>query len=165
MERAECPVRGHFLLFDKRSAPHWDVATGARLLLIALAVEAIRLVAVRRLHPTVPLLILVPLLLACALGLVHFAAPLKLSRIGLYPWSEWSPVEKSYFIQLLVIANVVFPLVFASRFRLILAQPSALVDGLEASCPTFSLAFTRRSFTAGFYSPNSFADGVRSPGS
>jgi CAAX protease family protein len=119
-------VRGHFLLFDKRSASRWDVATGARLLLIALAIEAIRLVAVRWLHPAVPLLILVPLLLACALGLVRFGAPLKPSQIGLYRWGEWSLVEKSYFVQLLVIANVVFPLVFASRLRLILAQPSAL---------------------------------------
>jgi membrane protease YdiL (CAAX protease family) len=95
-------------------------------LLIAVAVEAIRLVAVRWLRPAVPLWILVPLLLAGVLGLVRFAARLELSQIGLYRWSEWSPVEKSYFVQLLVIANVVFPLVFASRLRLILAQPSAL---------------------------------------
>ena len=119
-------VRGHFLLFDKRSASHWSSATGARLLLIVVAVETIRLVAVRWLHPAVPLLILVPLFLVGALGLVRFAARLRLSQIGFYPWSEWSPVEKSYFVQLLVIANVVFPLVFASRLRLILAQPSIL---------------------------------------
>ena len=93
---------------------------------IAFVVEAFRLVVVRWLHPGVPLLILVLLLLASALLLVRFAAPLNLSQIGLYPWGEWHSVEKSYFVQLLVIANIVFPLVFAGRLRLILAQPSAL---------------------------------------
>ena len=77
-------------------------------------------------HPAVPLLILVLLLLACALLLVRFVAQLKLSQIGLYPWHKWSPVEKSYFVQLLVIANIVFPLVLASRLGLIFAQPSPL---------------------------------------
>jgi membrane protease YdiL (CAAX protease family) len=119
-------VRGHILLFDKKSAPVYGASTGARLLSIALVVEAFRLVVVRWLHPVLPLLILVLILLACALLLVRFAARLKLSQIGLYPWREWHPVEKSYFVQLLVIANIVFPLVFAGRLRLILAQPSAL---------------------------------------
>ncbi len=119
-------LRGHFLLFDRKPAPHWEAAVGIRLLVIAVAVEAVRLVAVRRLYWSVPLLILVLLLLFFALGLVRFAAPLKLSRIGMYPWRDWDPVEKSYFVQLLVIANLVFPLVFASRLQAILAQPSGL---------------------------------------
>ena len=104
----------------------YDASTGTRLLLIAVAVEAFRLVVIRWLHAALPLLILVLLVLACALLLVRFAARLKLSQIGLYPWREWHPVEKSYFVQLLVIANIVFPLVFADRLRLILAQPSVL---------------------------------------
>jgi membrane protease YdiL (CAAX protease family) len=104
----------------------YEASTGARLLLIAVAVEAFRLVVVTCLHPVLPLLILVLLVLACALLLVRFAARLKLSQIGLYPWREWDPVEKSYFVQLLVIANIVFPLVFAGRLRLILAQPYVL---------------------------------------
>ena len=119
-------ARGHVLLFDKRSASQYDASTGARLLFIAFVVEAFRLVVVRWLHPALPLWILVMLLLASALLLVRFAAPLNLSRIGLYPWGEWHPVERSYFVQLLVIANIVFPLVFAGRLRLILTQPSAL---------------------------------------
>jgi membrane protease YdiL (CAAX protease family) len=119
-------LRGHLLLFDKRSASRYDASAGARLLLIAVVVEAFRLAVVRWLHPTLPLLILVLLPLACALLLVRFAARLRLSQIGLYSWGQWSPVEKSYFVQLLVIANVVFPLVFADRLRLILAQPSVL---------------------------------------
>jgi len=104
----------------------YDASTAARLLLIAVVIEAFRLVAVKWLYPALTLLILVLLLLAGALLLVRFAARLKFSQIGLYPWREWSPVEKSYFVQLLVIANVVFPFVFASRLRMIFAQPSAL---------------------------------------
>ena len=119
-------MRGHVLLFDKRAAPAFDAAIGVRLLLIAIGVEALRVVVVRWLHSALPLLILVLLLLATVLLLVRFVAPLKFSQIGLYPWREWTPVEKSYFVQLLIIANVVFPLVFVSRLRVIIAQPSVL---------------------------------------
>ncbi len=73
-----------------------------------------------------PLIILVPLFLVCALLLVRFVAGLRLRQIGLCPWREWTPVERSYFIQLLVLANVVFPFVFANRLMLILAEPAAL---------------------------------------
>jgi membrane protease YdiL (CAAX protease family) len=133
--------RGHFLLFDKKSAPAYGASTGTRLLLIAVAVEAFRLVVVRWLHSALPLLILVLLLLATALLLVRFAARLKLSQIGLYPWREWHPVEKSYFVQLLVIANIVFPLVFASRLRLVMAQPSVLSTVLTVFVPYLFYGF------------------------
>ena len=119
-------LRGHVLLFDQRSAPAYDGSVGLRLLGIALVMEALRLAALRSLQLGVPLIILVLFFLICALLLVRFVAGLRLSQIGLYPWREWTPVEKSYFIQLLVLANIVFPLLFASRLRLILAQPAAL---------------------------------------
>ncbi|MEY2531635.1 MAG: protease family protein [Verrucomicrobiota bacterium] len=119
-------LRGHVLLFDKRPAPAYDGSTGMRLLGIAIVMEALRLAAVKGLYPAVPLVILIPLFLVCALLLVRFVGGLRLSQIGLYPWREWTLVEKSYFIQLLVLANIVFPFVFAHRLRLILAQPSAL---------------------------------------
>jgi CAAX protease family protein len=134
-------ARGHFLLFDQRSAFHWSAETGARLLFTVIAIEAIRIVAIEWLHPVLPLSILVVLLLAGALGLVRFAARLRLSQIGLYPWGEWSPVEKSYFVQLLVIANVVFPLVFANRLRLILAQPSVVATVWSAFVPYLFFGF------------------------
>jgi CAAX protease family protein len=92
----------------------------------ALVVEALRLIAVSGLHGAVPILILVLLFVACALLAVRFVAGLRFRQIGLYPWREWTPVEKSYFIQLLVLANIVFPLVFASRLRLVSAQASPL---------------------------------------
>lgn len=119
-------LRGHVLLFDQKAPPDYDASTGMLLLGIAFGVEAFRLIAVAWLHSAVPLVILVPLFLVCALLLVRFVAGLRFRQIGLHPWREWTPVEKSYFVQLLVLANVVFPFVFASRLRLILAQPSAL---------------------------------------
>jgi membrane protease YdiL (CAAX protease family) len=88
--------------------------------------EAFRLAIVKGLHAAVPLAILVLLFLVCALLGVRFVAGLRFRQVGLYPWREWTPVEKSYFIQLLVLANIVFPFMFASRLRLILAQPAAL---------------------------------------
>ncbi|MEY2521429.1 MAG: protease family protein [Verrucomicrobiota bacterium] len=119
-------LAGHVLIFDRKESPGYDESTGMRLLLVAIGIEALRRLAIRWLYPDVPLWILIPLFLVGALLLVRFVAGLRLSQIGLYPWREWSPVEKSYFIQLLVLANVVFSFVFASRLRLILAQPSAL---------------------------------------
>src|SRR5438874_11532196 len=81
--------RGHFLLFDKKPAPAYDASTGARLLVIAVAIEAFRLVVVKWLPAALPPLILVLLLLASALLLVRFAARLMLSQIGLSAWLEW----------------------------------------------------------------------------
>lgn len=134
-------VRGHFLLFDKVPGPLFDAATGARLLIIAILVEAVRLILVRWLRLEVPLLILVLLLLACALLSVRFVGRLNLSQIGLYPWHKWGPIEKSYFVQLLIIANVVFPLIFASRLRLILTQPSALATVWNVFVPYLFFGF------------------------
>ncbi len=51
------------------------------------------------------------------------------------------PVEKSYFVQLLVIANVVFPLVFANRLRLILAQPSVVATVWNVFVPYLFFGF------------------------
>ena len=134
-------LRGHVLLFDKRSMPVWDASAGARLLLIAVVVEALRLASVRWLYPALPLLILVPFLLVCVLLLVRFAAGLKLSQLGLYPWKKWHPVEKSYFVQLLVIANIVFPLVFAPRLRIIMAESSVLPTVWNVFVPYFFFGF------------------------
>jgi CAAX protease family protein len=118
-------LQGHALLFDRKPEPQHDASTGARLLCIVVVLEAIRLGAIKWFYPRVPLLILVPILLGCALLSVRFIAGLRLSRIGFRSWHEWTGPEKSYFIQLLVIANVVFPLLFASRLQTILSQPSA----------------------------------------
>jgi hypothetical protein len=104
--------RGHLFLFDKKTAPAYDARAGFRLLLIFLALEGVigpRLSLFKWLHlPPPPLWLRVPVLLCVALLLVRFVARVKLSQIGLYRWREWSGTERSYFVQLVIIANIVF---------------------------------------------------------
>jgi membrane protease YdiL (CAAX protease family) len=92
-------------------------------------------------YPLLPLLILVPLLLGAALLSVRFVAGLRLSQIGLYPWHKWTATEKSYFVQLLVIGNLVFPLLFAAHLKAILTQPSALRVLANVFVPYFFFGF------------------------
>jgi membrane protease YdiL (CAAX protease family) len=66
-------------------------------------------------HPAVPLWLVLPGLLALALIAVRWVAGLSLPRIGLRPWGEWTTTERSYFLQVVVLANVVFPLVLGMR--------------------------------------------------
>jgi membrane protease YdiL (CAAX protease family) len=116
-------LRGHLFLFDRRPAPAYGEAGGARLLLTAVVLEGVRLAALRWLHPAIPLWALVPLLLAFALLSVRLGAGLMFSQIGLRPWREWTTTERSYFLQVIVIANVVFPVVLAAPLRDGLARP------------------------------------------
>jgi CAAX protease family protein len=51
-------------------------------------------------------------------------AGVSLSQIGLRRWREWNSIEKSYFVQTFVIANVVFSILFIDRLRAIVAEPS-----------------------------------------
>jgi len=134
-------LRGHLLLFDQKPASQHGDSAGTRLLLIVVGLEAFRLSVLRWFYPTVPLLFLVLLFLGCALLAVRFGAGLKLSQIAFRPWREWTPTEKSYFFQLLVIANVVFPLVFAARLQTILGQPSALQTVVTVFVPYFFFGF------------------------
>jgi membrane protease YdiL (CAAX protease family) len=119
-------LQGHVLLFEQKFVPQFEAAAGLRLLVFAVVLEAARLGVVRWFYPKVPLWILLPLLLGCALLAVRFGARLKFSQIGFKPWRQWNAIEKSYFVQVLVIANVVFSLVFANPLRRIFAQPNSL---------------------------------------
>ena len=111
-------LRGHVLLFDRKaSAPH-SPRVGVRLLLGAAAVEVARLAAVRWLYPGIPLTLLIPSLLVLGL-LVPVIAGVAFSQLGFRRWRNWTPTEKSYFLQVIVLANVIFPLALGAR----LAQP------------------------------------------
>jgi CAAX protease family protein len=127
-ERLGPHLKGHLLLFEARAPQPQDPSAGLRLLLIFVLLEGIIgprlwLFGLLRL-PLPPFWLRVPTLLALALILVRFFAGLRLSRIGLRPWREWSTAEKSYFVQVIVLANAVFLLLFAGRLRTILADPS-----------------------------------------
>lgn len=110
-------LQGHVLLFEQKPTPQFEASAGLRLLFFAVVLEAVRLGVVRWFYPRVPLLVLVPLLLACALLAIRFGARLKLSKIGFKPWRQWNTIEKSYFVQVLLIANVVFPLILSAPLR------------------------------------------------
>jgi membrane protease YdiL (CAAX protease family) len=121
-------LRGHALLFEARSVRPYDPGAGVRLLLVFVFLE---LVLGPRLHlltllgaPTPPVWLRAPALLVFALLLIRYFAAIGLSQIGLHPWREWTTTEKSYFIQVLLIANVVFAALSAQRLRAAFADPS-----------------------------------------
>ena len=122
--------KGHVLLFARKGAPTFDAAAGVRLLLIFVLLEGVlgpRLALFSLFNlPLPPFWIRVPVLLALALLLVRFVAKVKLSEVGLYRWHEWSETEKSYFVQLLIISNVVFGLMFWDRVRTIQAEAAGM---------------------------------------
>jgi len=109
-------VRGHLLQFDHRPAPNYPGSIGARLLASAVVIEIVRLVLIATVRSIVPLLVVFPLLLAAALAMLRFSG-LTFSQVGLRPWREWTPTERSYFLQVIVIANVVFPLLLGAALR------------------------------------------------
>ena len=131
--------RGHALLFGRKRAPSFDAAAGVRLLLIFVLLEGVigpRLSLFSFLHLSdPPFWIRIPVLLGFALLLVQFVAKVKLSEVGLYRWREWSGTEKSYFVQLLIISNVVFVLMLGDRLRTILAEPTVIRQALIAMLP------------------------------
>ncbi|HEV8376819.1 MAG TPA: CPBP family intramembrane glutamic endopeptidase [Candidatus Polarisedimenticolia bacterium] len=121
-------LKGHAFLFDGRPAPAYDSSTGTRLLLIFLVLEVIlgpRLWLVSLIgQPGPPYWLRVSALLVLALVLIRYFARLKLSQLGLRGWREWSTTERSYFLQVLFIANVFFALIFAGRLWRIAGEPS-----------------------------------------
>jgi hypothetical protein len=113
--------RGHAFLFEKKRSPTYGATGGLRLLLIFFTLEGVIgprlwLFSWFRL-PLPPVWLRVPILLGLALLLIRFVAGLKLSEIGLYRWREWSATERSYFVQVFLIANLVFSVLFADRLR------------------------------------------------
>ena len=90
-------------------------------MLVLVLLEILRLAASTWLHLPIPLWLLIPLLLGLALLAVRWT-DLTFSQIGLRRWRDWTATERSYFVQVLVIANVVFPVVLATPLRQRAAQ-------------------------------------------
>jgi membrane protease YdiL (CAAX protease family) len=91
-------------------------------LVAAAFVEVVRLAALTWLYPGIPLRLLLPALVALGLLVVPGIAGVKLSQLGFRPWRDWTATEKSYFLQVLLIANVVFPIVLAAPLGNRIAQ-------------------------------------------
>jgi membrane protease YdiL (CAAX protease family) len=119
-------LQGHIFLFETKCPPAYDSSAGLRLLLIFILLEGVigpRLSLFNFFGlPLPPAWLRLLALFVLAILLVRFFAGVRLAQIGLYPWREWTVTEKSYFIQVLVIANVVFGILFADRFRMILTD-------------------------------------------
>jgi uncharacterized protein len=119
-------LRGHILNFGPSPRPDFSEASGLRLLLIVVVLEGLlgpRLSILKWLRlPSPPDWIRVLLLLALALVLLRAFAGVRYAQIGLRPWREWSLAEKSYFIQICVIANIVFAMILAPRLSAIAAD-------------------------------------------
>lgn len=111
-------LRGHLLLFDQTPAPEYSAHAGASLLLGAGLLEVARLSVVGRL----PLLVLVAGFLALGLFAVPRIAGVSLAQLGLRRWRDWTTTEKSYFCQVVALANVVFPIVLAAPLGRRVAQ-------------------------------------------
>ena len=137
-------LKGHLFLFEAPPRPTFDAAAGWRLLLVFLLLEGVvgprfSLLGLLGLLGLLemaapPGWVRVPCLLALALILVRYVARLRPAQIGLRSSRHWTRIEKSYFLQTLVIANVVFGVLYASRLRTVLADsalwgPAALLVG------------------------------------
>jgi uncharacterized protein len=134
--------RGHVFLFDKEYAsPTYEPAAGVRLLLIVAGLEVVRLAVNQLKLPFLPLWLEAPICLALALFSVRFIARVPWSQIGFHRWCEWNATEKSYFVQILLIANIVFPMVFAPQLRALLAAPSVMTTVWTAFVPYLFLGF------------------------
>jgi len=122
--------RGHAMLFPKKDRMPLSNAAGLRLLMVFVMLEGVlgpRLSLLAALHVSVPPpWIRIPIMLSAALLAIRFVARVRLSDIGLDRWRSWSATEKSYFLQVLIIANVIFLVLFAGRLRAIITGHSVL---------------------------------------
>lgn len=108
-------LAGHVLHFEPRAAPGAPTSTVGLLLACALLLESSRLTATALLSPggsTVPrAAILAPLGLFAAVLVLSALGPSARRDLGLRGWSAWSPTERSYGIQVALLAAAVFALV------------------------------------------------------
>lgn len=111
-------LRGHLLRFDPPPARGYRPGQGVRLLVLFVALELAlgpRWGLLPRLGASVPgPWIVIPADLALALLGVRLFARVPLSEIGLRRWRDWTAAERWYFVQVAILANVIF-LAFARQ--------------------------------------------------
>lgn len=119
---------GHILQFEPKSSTVYDSIAGAKLLILFFIMEGIlgpRLALASWLGiPVLDVTIRIPLLLLLALILIRSFAGIKFSQIGLYSWKNWSATEQWYFIQTIILVNVIFCMVLLSKLKVVLNQPA-----------------------------------------
>jgi len=119
---------GHILQFDTKPSPVYDAIAGAKLLILFFIMEGIlgpRFALATWLGIPVPeATIRIPVMLLLSLILVRSFAGIKFSQIGLYTWRYWSATERWYFIQTLILVNLIFGIILLSKLKIILFQPA-----------------------------------------
>src|SRR3954470_4458414 len=112
---------GHLLLFPRRGPPLWDGYAGARLFAAVVMLELVigpRAGTLRALGlPEVSPYIRVPLLLASALALARWFARVPWRELGLRPWHDWADAEKWYFVEVVLLANIVFAVLYGQGLQ------------------------------------------------
>ena len=108
--------RGHVFLFDKPAAtPTYSERAGARVLVAVALLELFR-VAINA-ADIFAIWIRAPLYLVLALLSIRLGAGVTWSDVGFRRWFDWNRTEKSYFVQVVIIANVVFATLFAAQLK------------------------------------------------
>src|SRR5262245_7760205 len=109
--------RGHILWFEPNPLEPYAASSGWRLLLVVALVEGVlgpRMELLSRLGLAAPpAWVRIPILFALVLGLVRSFAGVRPSQLGFRGWSHWTRTEKSYFIQVLVLATAIFGSIYA----------------------------------------------------
>ena len=111
-------------MFDAR-ATQVHAAHTVRPILVALLLEIGRVAATAfSLRP--PLWLFLPLLTGVALLAIIALARLRPSDLGLFRWRDWSTTEKSYFVQIIIIAIIIFSAVLGASLARRIAANGAI---------------------------------------
>jgi CAAX protease family protein len=114
--------RGHVYLFDRPTAEQtYSERTGTRLLLMVVTLEAFRLATA----PFFGLWLQSSVYLIAALVCVPAFVGLSLRDLGIRPWRDWNLIEKSYFVQVMIIANAVFLMMLGAKLAQAFSDRSA----------------------------------------
>ena len=85
--------------------------------------------------------LLMPALLAVALFALVAAVRVRPSQLGFRPWRDWTTTEKSYFCQIVVLANGLFSILLAARLRTRIAHEGMLVSVTTVFVPYLVYGF------------------------
>lgn len=112
--------------FEPKPLEPYTAASGWRLILIVAAIEGAlgpRMELLDRLGlQAPPAWLRLPILLAVVLALVRWFAGVQPPQLGLRGWTSWSKTERSYFLQVLALANVIFASIFARPLAAVLGN-------------------------------------------
>jgi membrane protease YdiL (CAAX protease family) len=118
--------KGHVFAFDSNPRDPYAAASGWRLLLVAALVEGVlgpRMELLGRLGlEAPPTWVRLPILFALLLALVRWVAGVAPAQLGFRGWSRWSATERSYFVQVLVLATAIFGSIFARTLAAVLGN-------------------------------------------